>query len=238
MLAGSHFAGIAIEQSMLGAAHACSNPLTARFGLAHGLALSILLPHVVRWNSSIVGDRYAALDRIAEALATRLARYARAGGLGGALHDHGVPADALPGLADQAATQWTGHVQSAPVRCGGRAGDLPRGALSHRQGPKVRFTTEGAENAESFGHGQHGLHGSGRAVLSAIRTSLAAPWARERERGPRISTPTNSLTWRADPRAAFLSAWLRQAAAVAGIRRRSSPSIADTGCLRSLRPLW
>ena len=30
MLLGSHFAGIAIEQSMLGAAHACSNPLTAR----------------------------------------------------------------------------------------------------------------------------------------------------------------------------------------------------------------
>ena len=42
MLLGSHFAGIAIEQSMLGAAHACSNPLTARYDLAHGLALSIL----------------------------------------------------------------------------------------------------------------------------------------------------------------------------------------------------
>ena len=39
MLVGSHFAGIAIEQSMLGAAHACSNPLTARYDLAHGLAL-------------------------------------------------------------------------------------------------------------------------------------------------------------------------------------------------------
>src|SRR5262249_32823806 len=30
MLAGAHLAGMAIEQSMLGAAHACSNPLTAR----------------------------------------------------------------------------------------------------------------------------------------------------------------------------------------------------------------
>ncbi len=119
MLTGSHFAGIAIEQSMLGAAHACSNPLTARFGLAHGLALSILLPHVVRWNSSIVGDRYAALDESAEALATRLARYARAGGLGGALHDHGVPADALSGLADQAATQWTGTFNPRPFDAAG-----------------------------------------------------------------------------------------------------------------------
>ena len=61
MLLGSHFAGIAIEQSMLGAAHACSNPLTARYDLAHGLALSILLPTVVRWNATEASDRYAAL---------------------------------------------------------------------------------------------------------------------------------------------------------------------------------
>ena len=61
MLIGSHFAGIAIEQSMLGAAHACSNPLTARYDLAHGLALSIVLPHVVRWNAPVVSDRYSAL---------------------------------------------------------------------------------------------------------------------------------------------------------------------------------
>ena len=33
MLLGAHFAGIAIEQSMLGAAHACANPLTARADL-------------------------------------------------------------------------------------------------------------------------------------------------------------------------------------------------------------
>src|SRR6476620_707618 len=31
MQLGAHFAGMAIEQSMLGAAHACANPLTARY---------------------------------------------------------------------------------------------------------------------------------------------------------------------------------------------------------------
>ena len=61
---GSHFAGMAIEQSMLGAAHACANPLTARYDLAHGLALSILLPHVVRWNAPAASDRYARARRI------------------------------------------------------------------------------------------------------------------------------------------------------------------------------
>src|SRR3954468_19233803 len=45
MQLGAHFAGVAIEQSMLGAAHACANPLTARCGLSHGVALAILLPH-------------------------------------------------------------------------------------------------------------------------------------------------------------------------------------------------
>ena len=109
MLVGSHFAGIAIEQSMLGAAHACSNPLTARHGLAHGLALSILLPHVVRWNADVVGERYAELiGASADGLAAMLERFAAAGGLGRRLRDHGVAAEALPDLAALAAEQWTG----------------------------------------------------------------------------------------------------------------------------------
>jgi alcohol dehydrogenase len=113
MLVGSHFAGMAIEQSMLGAAHACSNPLTARYGLAHGLALSILLPVVVRWNAAVDASRYALLIRShgvgpGEQLAMVLTRFAQAGGLGGRLRDRGVTVDALPELAQQAAEQWTG----------------------------------------------------------------------------------------------------------------------------------
>lgn len=120
MLLGSHFAGIAIEQSMLGAAHACSNPLTAIYDLPHGLALSIVLPHVVRWNAPAAATRYAALlesgdsSGAAEALAVRLEHLAHAGGLGGRLRDHGVSGDALAGLADLAAEQWTGTFNPRP----------------------------------------------------------------------------------------------------------------------------
>jgi alcohol dehydrogenase len=134
MLAGSHFAGIAIEQSMLGAAHACSNPLTARYGLAHGLALSILLPSVVRWNASIVGDRYAGLIGAtngasgSETLADLLERFAHAGGLGGRLRDHGVTIDALPDLAALAAEQWTGTFNPRPFDATG-AVEIYRAAL-------------------------------------------------------------------------------------------------------------
>ena len=56
MQLGAHFAGSAIENSMLGAAHALSNPLTAHFGTIHGRAVGALLPSVVRWNLSEVGE--------------------------------------------------------------------------------------------------------------------------------------------------------------------------------------
>src|SRR2546425_3790425 len=90
MLLGAHEAGIAIEQSMLGATHACANPLTAHHGTTHGIAIAIMLPHVVRWNADHVGDRYAELVRAcgrdgsgapADRLADRLEQLARAGGL-------------------------------------------------------------------------------------------------------------------------------------------------------------
>ena len=124
MQLGSHFAGIAIEQSMLGAAHACANPLTARYDLAHGLALAILLPHVVRWNAGAALDRYAALvgsprrrardEDAAETLALKLEDLARAGGLAMKLSDRGVKERALPELAAQAAGQWTGTFNPRP----------------------------------------------------------------------------------------------------------------------------
>jgi alcohol dehydrogenase class IV len=119
MLVGAHFAGIAIEQSMLGAAHACANPLTARYDLAHGLALAALLPHVVRWNAEVAADRYAALVGVssgdaAAQLASRLEQLIAAAGLTGTLRDRGVSADALPDLADLAAQQWTGTFNPRP----------------------------------------------------------------------------------------------------------------------------
>jgi alcohol dehydrogenase len=118
MQLGAHLAGMAIENSMLGAAHASANPLTARYGTAHGDAVALLLPHVVRWNALVVGERYAELLKVAgrqvdglqagEALARRLERLARAGGLPQRLAEASVPRTDLPLLAAEAAKQWTG----------------------------------------------------------------------------------------------------------------------------------
>ena len=91
MLMGAHLAGAAIEQSMLGAAHACANPLTARLGIVHGIAVGVMLPHVVRFNSANGENPYAALSDDPERLARRLERLLEAGGLPRRLSDCGVP---------------------------------------------------------------------------------------------------------------------------------------------------
>jgi alcohol dehydrogenase len=129
MLLGAHFAGAAIEQSMLGAAHACANPLTARCSVVHGVALAILLPHVVRWNAAVAVDGYTALlgsprrrvrdGDVAETLARRLEDFARAAGLPGRLADAGVGREALPALAELAAAQWTGTFNPRPFDAAG-----------------------------------------------------------------------------------------------------------------------
>jgi alcohol dehydrogenase len=130
MLAGSHFAGIAIENSMLGAAHATANPLTARYGTTHGMAIAVMLPHVVRWNDDAVGERYEELLRIADppgvehgghGLAACLSRLARVGGLPATLRDIGADRTHIPALAEAAAKQWTGTFNPRPFDTGAAA---------------------------------------------------------------------------------------------------------------------
>src|ERR1044072_8775205 len=93
MQLGAFYAGLAIENSMLGATHACANPLTARYGTAHGAAIAMLLPTVVRWNETVAADQYAMFLNWssvggrkndmsgAEAFARRLEERAEGGGL-------------------------------------------------------------------------------------------------------------------------------------------------------------
>lgn len=125
MQLGAHYAGIAIEHSMLGATHACANPLTQHYGTTHGEAIALMLPHVVRWNSPVVASRYAELLRVAgrpdvdetsagETLAARLEELKAAGALGETFGAAGIREDALETLAAEAARQWTGTFNPRP----------------------------------------------------------------------------------------------------------------------------
>lgn len=106
MLMGAHLAGAAIENSMLGAAHACANALTALRGTVHGIAVGLMLPHVVRFNAAGGTNPYADLGD-ASALIERLDALLRAGGLPRRLSELEVTEELLPKLAAFAAKQWT-----------------------------------------------------------------------------------------------------------------------------------
>jgi len=128
MQLGAYFAGVAIENSMLGATHACANPLTARYGTAHGAAIAMMLPSVVRWNGPVASERYDELFRLSqsptfsdptEALAERLEQLARAGGLMHSLRSTGVRREDIEILAADAAEQWTGNFNPRPFDING-----------------------------------------------------------------------------------------------------------------------
>ncbi len=122
MLLGAAWAGAAIEYSMLGAAHAAANPLTAHFGIPHGHAVGLMLPHVVRFNAieAAASASYAQLavdagmsptlespGNSAEELARRLRQLLDFASLPATLISCGVEQAALPAMANEAARQWT-----------------------------------------------------------------------------------------------------------------------------------
>ena len=118
-------AGLAIENSMLGAAHALANPLTAAHGLTHGQAVGLLLPHVVRFNAPAVGGLYADLlatagsptpeSEAADLLATWLTKLLLAGDLAPTLAVAGITPPQIWPLAELAADQWTARFNPRPV---------------------------------------------------------------------------------------------------------------------------
>jgi alcohol dehydrogenase len=118
MLLGAHFAGCAIENSMLGIAHALANPLTGHFGIVHGFAVGMMLPHVVRFNAQDPATAAAyeeALGLPPEKLVARIEQLLAAGRIRTSLAEQDVPGDDLPKLAAEAAKQWTATFNPRPV---------------------------------------------------------------------------------------------------------------------------
>ena len=121
MQLGASYAGIAIENSMLGATHALANPLTATYGIVHGEAIGLMLPHVIRFNGEHFAVWYRELLEASgdhkrmptpssgpEGLADFIASLVEQAGMATRLPDRQVEREKLPELAASAATQWTG----------------------------------------------------------------------------------------------------------------------------------
>jgi alcohol dehydrogenase len=130
MQLGAAYAGLAIENSMLGAAHACANPLTARHGVIHGQAVAMMLPTVVRYNAGdpVAAALYAELsvfaglsmpgnvDAAVIALVRRLDELLVIAGLPKNLSAMGVAEKDIAALAENAEQQWTGTFNPRQVK--------------------------------------------------------------------------------------------------------------------------
>jgi len=147
MSLGAAFAGLAIEHSMLGAAHSAANPLTAHFDVVHGAAVGLMLPMVVRFNAEdqVIRRAYAELASVAgivragddeqgavESLIARIEWLLNRADLPRSLADAGVKRDRLPTLAAEAAQQWTAKFNPRPLSAGDfarlyEAAFVPRG---------------------------------------------------------------------------------------------------------------
>ena len=130
MLLGAAMAGLAIENSMLGAAHAAANPLTAHYGVVHGQAVGVMLPAVIRFNaadpqtcrayaelasqneSNCANDGHA---HACEELAARIDALLGLAQMPRSLAECGVERDAVGMLAQEAARQWTASFNPRPV---------------------------------------------------------------------------------------------------------------------------
>jgi alcohol dehydrogenase len=130
MLLAAALAGTAIENSMLGAAHSAANPLTAHFDVVHGIAVGLMLPHVVRFNARdpVALRAYAELasapeiacasegwEQAVEALLERLETLLNVAKMPRSLAECGLDRSAIPSLAEEAAKQWTAKFNPRPV---------------------------------------------------------------------------------------------------------------------------
>lgn len=116
MQLGAAFAGTAIENSMLGIAHSCANPLTARFGIIHGQAVGTMLPRVIAFNerdpaTAAIYASFAGEGGLENRVRFHLARCA----MDFSLAALGVEEAMIPRLAAEAAEQWTAQFNPVPV---------------------------------------------------------------------------------------------------------------------------
>ncbi|WP_307555564.1 iron-containing alcohol dehydrogenase [Paenibacillus sp. V4I5] len=69
MLLGSMYGGMALSAAGTAAVHALAYPLGGKFNISHGVANSMLLPHVMAYNMDAISGR---LDNVAQAMGLQM----------------------------------------------------------------------------------------------------------------------------------------------------------------------
>jgi alcohol dehydrogenase len=117
MLLGSLYAGLGLANAGVGAVHSLSYPLGGKYGVSHGLANTIMLPHVMAFNLPGSLEKFAIIaDTMGEVIDTLPLREAafmaveavqaliEDCGVYTTLEDLNIPEEALPELAEVAMT--------------------------------------------------------------------------------------------------------------------------------------
>lgn len=124
MMSGSMFAGVAFAWARLGNVHAMSHPVSAFFGVPHGVANSILLPTIVEYNALADHGRYEkiynyirekkdpAVDFRPQMLVDEIRKLNADLGIPGTLSEVGVTEDKIPQMAEDA--MKSGNIQANP----------------------------------------------------------------------------------------------------------------------------
>ena len=116
MLVASHLGGLCLGPVNTAAVHALAYPMGGEFHVPHGVANSLLLPHVLRFNAETVPERYARVAHAmgvadsgdarkdAEAGIALIEELSAAVGIDRRLSEVGISHNALPKMAAAAIT--------------------------------------------------------------------------------------------------------------------------------------
>ena len=117
MLLGSLYAGLGLANAGVGAVHSLSYPLGGKYGVSHGLANTIMLPHVMAFNLPGALEKFAVIaemmGELIDDLPLREAAYLAVEAVQSLIEDCGVyttledlniPAEAFSELAEVAMT--------------------------------------------------------------------------------------------------------------------------------------
>jgi alcohol dehydrogenase class IV len=141
MMVAATLGGAAFSNAQVGLVHAIAHVVGARYGVHHGMANAIAMPHVMRFNNDTVADRYRMVaetmgadvrgmsDEAAGLRAAEVVRdFSRAVGLPGSFREVGVPESDLPACAEAALSDGAIVYNSKPVTDAGSVLELLRKA--------------------------------------------------------------------------------------------------------------
>lgn len=112
MLVGSMYGGMALTSAGTAAVHALAYPLGGKFKIPHGVANSMLLPHVMEFNMDAIEDRLFLIaepmgikvegfskTEVAQKVVNRIVEWTNVLEIPQNLKEYGVKEDDVPGLA-------------------------------------------------------------------------------------------------------------------------------------------